>query len=664
MDSYIVEELDENKEYIPRYRYLYAAVALVGFIFVARLWYLQVVEGQELREFSEKNRVKETKRPAPRGLIFDREGRILVDNKPGFELVIIPQHAERLDESAEEIARITKLDPEQIISSVKQSRKKNGPFRPVRIKENLTLDEIVALKRLRFDHPGVEINDNILRSYPLKENGAQLFGYVGEISKNQIEKMNSKFKNRFVFEQGDIIGKGGLEEQWESLVRGVDGLSFIEVDAHGRLAPSENSLLMGIRPQDPIPGKNLVLTIDLDIQNAAFEAMKNQKDWLGERNGSLLVMRTNGEILAWLSKPSYDPNNLSQGITTDLWNSLINHPHKPLRNKVIQDHYAPGSTIKPFVALAALQEKIIKPYTSIFAAGSMRFGNRTYHDSLKQGHGNVNVMQAIESSSNIFFYRMGIALGIDRIAKYATLFGFGRKTDVGLINERSGLMPTTEWKKKALGEEWQPGENLSNAIGQGFVLATAIQLAVAYNTIAMEGEVVQPFIVKQVIDSENNVLQEFAPKVVRDISKPNDDFNYIDKENFKVVKKGLEGVANGLRGTARWWKLPGVKFAGKTGTTQVMSFSADDIYTRCETRPLRTRHHGWFIGFAPVEKPEITVVVFAEHGCHGSTGAVPVVRDTMLAYFKKYGPEKLKTDAIRVRTAEPPPASLPAEVVE
>jgi penicillin-binding protein 2 len=656
MEKYFVEQMDEGKEYSSRFRYLYGVVAVVTFIIISRLWYLQIVEGQELRDFSEKNRVKETKKRAPRGLMFDREGRVLVDNKPGFELVIIPQHAERLAESAEEISIVTKIPAETIITSVKQSRRKNGPFRPVKIKDNLTIDEIVALKRIRFDHPGVEINDGILRSYPLQENGAQLLGYVGEISKSQIDKMNVKFRGTYVFDQGDIIGKGGLEEQWEGLVRGIDGLSFTEVDAHGRLAPSENSLLMGINPQEPVPGKNLVLTIDLDIQNAAYQAMKNQKDWLGDRNGSLIAMRSNGEVLAWLSKPSYDPNNLSQGITTDLWNTLINHPAKPLRNKVIQDHYAPGSTFKPFVALAALQENIIKPQTSIYAAGSMRFGNRTYHDSLKQGHGNVNVAMAIEASSNIFFYRMGIALGIDRISKYSTLFGFGQRTGVGLINERSGLMPNSEWKKKTYGEDWQPGENLSNAIGQGFVLATGIQLAVAFNTIGLEGEVVQPYIVKQVIDSENNVLQEFQPKVVRDISKPNDDNNFISKDNFKVVKKGLEGVANGPRGTARWWKLPGVKFAGKTGTTQVMSFSADDIYTKCESRPLRFRHHGWFIGYAPADKPEITIAVFAEHGCHGSTGAVPVVRDTMLAFFKKYYPDKLKADAIKIKAVESPPA--------
>jgi penicillin-binding protein 2 len=223
-------------------------------------------------------------------------------------------------------------------------------------------------------------------------------------------------------------------------------------------------------------------------------------------------------------------------------------------------------------------------------------------------------------------------------------------------------MPTSEWKKKNFGEEWQPGENLSNAIGQGFVLATGIQLAVAFNAIGTEGQVVQPYIVKQVIDSENNVLQEYKPTVVRDISQPNAEGVFIDKEHFKTVKRGLEGVANGPRGTARWWKLPGgIKFAGKTGTTQVMSFSADDIYTKCETRPLRFRHHGWFVGYAPADKPEITIAVFAEHGCHGSTGAVPVVRDTMLAFFKKYFPEKVKQDTIRIKAVDIAPST---EVIE
>lgn len=640
--DWLKNEEEEAREYWGRYKYVYAGVALICLLLVGRLWQLQIIEGAELRTFSEKNRVKETKLPAPRGLLLDREGRVLVDNLPGFDVTITPQYATDLKEMATAISSIIDVPSAQIIKTVKKSRYQNGPFRPVRIKDNLTMDEVFQLKLLRWDHPGLNINEVIVRSYPLAENGAQVFGYVGEISQSQLPRVNQEYRGKLHLEQGDIIGKNGLEEVWDLTIRGRDGVSYVEVDARGREAPSENPIYFGFKPKPYEPGNNLVLTIDKDIQEAAYKAMQRD-DELGPRIGGVVAMKSNGEILAWVNSPSYNPNYFSTGISHKLWSELLNHPYKPLRNKVIQDHYSPGSTFKPFVAIAALQEGIIKKGTLVYSPSQFKFGKRYYHDHSRTGHGYITVTQAIERSSNVFFYKMGISLGIDRLASYAKYLGLGAPTGIQIPNEVSGLIPTEEWKEKAFGEPWQPGENLSNAIGQGFVLTTALQMATAYNAIGLEGPVMKPFIVSKVIDTNNKVIQAFEPEIVRDTSKPNAEGLVIDKETFKIVKEGMRRVVNGSAGTARGSKLPGIEMAGKTGTTQVRSWSAEEVYKNCNSRPMNLRHHGWFVGFAPWDDPKITVAVLAQHSCSGSRGAAPIAKDIMIAYFQKYHPELIKT---------------------
>lgn len=644
--KYLANEEDEAKAYGPRYKFLYSVIVLSGLIIFIRLWYLQIIMGNELRDFSEKNLIKETKIPAPRGLLLDREGRVLVDNLPGFEATISPQYATNLEETAKAVGPILGISPSNITTMVKRNRIKNGPFRLVKLKENLNLGEVFQLKLLRLDHPGLNINEAIQRHYPLRENGAQLFGYVAEISKEQISKFNSKYQGLHTFEQGDIIGKSGLEEVWEKDIRGFDGLSFVEVDARGRRTDTDSPRSLGFKPQDEIPGNNLVLTIDRDIQEAAFKAM-NRNDHIGPRVGSLVALKSNGEVLAWINNPSYDPNSFSTGISPEVWSKLINDPFRPLRNKIIQDHYSPGSTFKPIVALAALQENIVTPTTVVSAPGSLRFGRRVYHDHQKSGHGNIVITEAIERSSNVFFYKMGIALGIDKIALYSKLLGLGEMTGIGLSNEVPGLIPTREWKLKNLGEEWQPGENLSSAIGQGYVLTNALQMAMAYSAIGQEGPLYKPFIVKKIINQDNELIQEFEPHLIRDVSQPDSEGNWISKSNFQTVKQGMWRVANSNHGTARWWKIPGVEIAGKTGTVQMRSYSSEQIYDKCDERPFNQRHHGWFIGFAPADKPEITVAVLAEHACHGSTGGAPVARDVILAFMQKYHPDWLKRPSTR-----------------
>lgn len=639
MTGGFVNNPDAAKEYAPRYRLLYIFIIFTFAIFSARLWYLQIISGSELREFSEKNRIKQNKINAPRGLMLDRDGKVLVENLPGFEAIVSPQYIDNLDNLSKTIGPILNLEPEKIAIKVQRSRKQNGPFAPVRIKENLSREEVFRLKRIRLDIPGLEIRESIVRHYPLKESGAQMFGYVSEISKRQIPLLNDFYKGVLSFEQGDIIGKSGLEETLEKEIRGVDGISFIQVDAHGRETITQTPNIYGeqIRDKIPVHGNNAVLTIDRDIQEAAYKAFTE-----ANRIGAIVVMKSDGEILAWLNAPSFNPNEFSTGISPQTWSKLVNDPFKPLRNKVIQDHNAPGSTFKPFVALAALQEKVITPTTIVNAPGVFWFGRRPYHDHQRGGEGNITVFEALERSSNVFFYKMGIALGVDKMYDYIHLLGIGQKTGIELAREVSGNMPNSVWKKAAVGEEWQAGENLSTAIGQGFVEVTPISMAVAYNTIGTEGKVVKPFMIRKIIDQEGRVLKENFPSVVRDLQQPQPNGVRISEETFKTVKEGLRRVANGDRGTARFWKVPGVQIAGKTGTAQVMGFSADQIYAKCEARPIHMRHHGWFVGYAPADKPEITIAALAEHSCHGNTGAMPIVRDIVLAYYQKYHPEILE----------------------
>ncbi len=647
---------DEVKEYIDRYKFIYILLAVTLGIFLMRLWYLQIFKGTEFRYYSEQNLIKFQKMMAPRGRILDRNGVVLVDNYPGFEATITPQYVQDLEGTALAVSKILNIPDKHIVRLVQKGAKEEGRYRSVRIKENLTRDEVARVERIRLDYPGLDVNMFIKRSYPYHEIGAQLLGYVAEISRSQLPILNRNRPDDKRFKQGDILGKSGIEQTYDDGLRGVDGLSFVQVDARGRIANIKDSGLLTALPskQEPTPGNNLRLTIDADLQNAAYKAFQD-KEFIG---GLVAIDPNNGEILSWISAPSYDPNTFSTGISQKLWAELTNDPFKPLRNKVIQDHYAPGSTFKTFVALAALQEKIITPNTTEYCPGYIKFGKKLYHCWSRSGHGNVNIYQALEQSCNVFFYKLGIKLGIDNIAKYASALGIGKKTNVEVKNEVSGLMPTTKWKEDQLGEPWQPGENLSNAIGQGFVLTTPLQLALAYGSIGAEGPYYKPHIIREVLDADEKLVREVKPELLMDSSQPGPDGKpLISKSTFKIIKDSLFKVTNGERGTAKWYKIPGVEYAGKTGTVQNFGLSADQIYTKCETRPLRQRHHGWFVAYAPADNPKIAVAVLAEHACHGSSAA-PVVRDVMLAYFKKYHPELLETkelNKIVVPKATPQP---------
>lgn len=596
-----------------------------------RLIYLQIIQGNELYAFSEKNLLKEIRVQAPRGIIYDRDQNPLVENLPNFALTLSPQFVQDLDALTKELEKIIGMSQKEIKQHIKKRMILNGPYRPVIVKNFLSRGEIIQIELLKIEYQGINIEELIFRHYIQDALLAHVLGYTGEVSARELPRLQEK--KGLDIQQGDIIGKRGLEEKFNIYLQGDNGTSFVKVDAKGQQKLSDSISFLGhIEDINAVPGLNVDTTLDLDLQKAGYEAFVKH-----ERQGTLVAINKQGEILALVNYPSFDPNLFSKGITVKEWSALINNPSKPLRNRAIQDHHPPGSTFKPIVALASLQEEKLRENTLVYAPSTFRFGRRTYHDHTRTGQGYITVAQAIEMSSNVFFYKQGLELGVDTIAKYAKALGIGKRTGIDLLGEVPGLMPTTEWKKERIGEPWQAGENLSTAIGQGFVLTTPIQLASAYMAIGNGGKVYRPHIVKRVYDNNNNTVLSVSPELVKDLSDKTKPY-YISEETLKVVRKGLYRVANGERGTARWAKIPNFEIAGKTGTAQVRGFSASEIYQSCPKRPFAQRHHGWYVAFGPYEEPEMTVLVLTEHSC-SSSKSVPIVKDFFQEYVKKYHPQ-------------------------
>lgn len=633
-----------------RFFTLYVFLIFFFIILCIRLWHLQIIQGDVLKVISVKNRVKQKKILSPRGYILDREGRVLVDNSLVSQLTLNLQGLDpkEKEDISVKVGEILDLTPKQISDRINKSIVLNGRYFPAVIADNLTIDQAYSLKLLRIEHPLLNIEEFISRIYPHGASGSQLYGYVSQVSRNQLDNPEVREKNLL---PGDMIGKKGVEKKWDDQIRGKDGLTYVQVDAHGRVADIDDVILEGsnLEPIRPKSGDHIMLTIDLDIQEAAHKAF-TRDDKIGNRIGALIALNNKAEVLAWVSEPSFDSNQFVYGISNDDWKDLIQNPFKPLRNKVIQDNFSPGSTFKPFVGFAALENGVITPTKLLDSPGYFQLGRRRYHNHTKNGHGLVNISTALETSSNVFFYKIAMDLGIDEMAKYARAFGLGQASGVGIDTENAGLIPDSQWKLKNRNEPWQKGEDLVHSVGQGFIDVTPMQMALAYLAIGNEGPLYQPLVVKKILkgSDQSEVLKEFKPQLVRDLSKENGDGFKISPESFAAIKKGLYLVGNGDRGTAKWWKIPGVPIAGKTGTSQVRAWSNQEIYKSCLNRPITDRHHGWFVGYAPADKPEIFVAVLAMHSCAGSSGAAPLARDVMDTYMRKYHPELFKTATDKV----------------
>ena len=631
---------EEIKNLTPKFHLFRKIFICIFAILTIRLWYLQIFKGHIFIRYSEKNRLEEQIIKTPRGLILDRNHKILASNHLKSELVLIPQYVKDLKKVAQAISSVIEVSSKDIVQKVEKSKKERGLFFKVLLKKQLNLKQIYMLRNLKEQFPELYIQDYIVRFYPFNELTSHTVGYMGEISRKQISEMNQDRDVASFFKLGDIIGQIGVEKSRENDLRGRDGLSYIEVDAYRRFVLSDPPLFLNLKPKKPIAGSHLVLTLNIELQKIALKAM-NRQDRIGARKGAVVMMKTNGEILSLMSFPYFNPNVFSEVLNKDIWTKIKKTTLKPFLNKTLQNHYPPGSLIKPFISLASLQEGLIQKETLINSPAFIRLGRKVFRDSRQTGYGEINVLQALEQSSNTFFYQMGQQLTIDKMSEYLRLFGFGQKTNINIPGEIAGFVPSREWKQKSLNEPWQKGEDLVHSIGQGYILTTPLQVAIAFNALATQGLIVQPFLVKSILDSQKQEIQTFSDQTIQSIE------HQINPQHFQTVREGLTRVIHGDQGTARWWKLKDQKMAGKTGTSQVRSFSSESLFQNCSLKPLQDRHHGWFAGFAPAENPEVVVVVLTENSCSGSSGSAPIARDLLQAYFDlKKNSQKLTTQKL------------------
>ncbi len=598
---------------------LFRRRALVAMVFclllvlalLLRLSWLQIVEYAHFADLSENNRVRLMALPPNRGLIYDRNGVVLAENRPTFHLEIIPEQVADIDALLDELGEIVELR-EQDLKQFRRDLRNNRPFERISLRTRLDDEEVARLAVNRHRFPGMDISARLSRYYPHKQLTAHVVGYVGRINAKELERIDAGNYRGTAY-----IGKTGLEKYYEDMLHGTVGQQNVEVNAEGRVLKVLDSL-------PPTPGQDLVLALDIELQQVAEQA-------LGDLAGAVVAMEVDsGDVLVYLSKPAFDPNLFVHGISVKQYRALQKGVDKPLFNRALFGQYPPGSTYKPFVALAGLETRVIGVGEEIPCIGYYQLPNdedHRYRDWKKDGHGHVDLSDAMAQSCDVYFYELSYRLGIDRMHAFLARFGFGRKTGIDLFGERSGLLPSREWKKRVHGTFWYPGETLIAGIGQGYMLATPLQLAAATTALANRGELVSPRLVTRLrtADGETHALP--VPKATQIRLKRN--------YHWEVINRSMRKVVHGALGTARatGWKID-FKMAGKTGTAQVFSIGQDEEYD-AETVARKLRDHALFIGFAPYKKPRIAVAVIGENGEHGSAAAA-MAATIMQRYLEKY----------------------------
>lgn len=573
-------------------------------ILVARLLFLQVIEGEELRRLSEINSIRLKSVEAPRGLIYDTHDRLMADNRPSYDLSVIVKDAEPLAQTIEKLSRYSGIDEAQLLEQLEKA-KETRAYKPVLLKSDISRDALAAIEVNRWDLPGIVVDVSPRRDYIFSPSSAHILGYMGEIGVDDLKKeIYSDCKT------GDFIGKYGIERDREHWLRGKRGGQQVEVNATGQVVRVLNTV-------DAIPGHNIVLSIDQALQQTAEQLLVDQA------GAAVAVDPSTGQILAMVSTPSFDQNAFISGMSHETWNALISDPMHPLENKAIQGEYPPASTYKIIAAAAALEEGVIDANTSFFCPGFLKFGNRSYRCWKKWGHGDVDILKALSESCDVYFYKVGQELGVDRLAWYARAFGLGERTGIDLDHEGGGLVPTAQWKKKRVGVSWQKGETLSVVIGQGFNLTTPLQMAMVAATVGNGGIRYRPKIVKTIRTAGGEVVFESTPEVVGRLP--------VSEKTLQLVREGLFKVVNDRHGTAWRSRLDGIVMCGKTGTAQVVGRRDDDADGDGEGDPIKD--HAWFVAYAPGEDPRIAVAVIVEHGEHGSSAAAPVAAEMIRFYL-------------------------------
>ena len=594
--------IEDRRSLTIRLVVLQVGCAVVFTILAFSFWYLQVVQWQKFKELAENNHQRTIPLRAPRGVMLDRNGAVLVENRSSFTISIVREHTVDLDATIRRLSEVASLDP-KFVQDVVSRHRKEPTYRPIVIVDDASLGQVAAILARKAEMPDVQVEEVPTRQYPAESFAAHLFGYVGEASEGQVSSDG--------LHSGAIVGQAGVEKVYNKLLMGEDGAKVVVVNSVGREIDT-------VREDPPHEGRRVQLTIDIDMQRAAEEGFK-----AGGFNGAAVVMdpRT-GEVLAFTSRPGYDPNNFAAGVETATWNGLLTDPLKPLQNRAIQGLYSPGSTFKIAVAVAALEEGVIKPDFRVQCHGSAVFFGRPFQCWKKGGHGSVDLRHAMEQSCNVYYYTIGNMTGVDKIHKWATLLGLGEKTGIDLPNEIEGLVPSTEWKRRRHNEKWYAGETISVSIGQGQVSLTPVSQAVMMSTVANGGTRFVPHLLKAIDEGQGwKPVQPPAPKS-RVQLKP---------ETIAALHDGLYLVVNGA-GTGGRARIPGKDVSGKTGTAQVISLQGGKKAAGRTERDLRD--HGWFVFFAPRDNPEIAGVIFGEHNEHGATSA-PIAKYIMETYFNK-----------------------------
>lgn len=592
----------EQELRIFRARALLAMVVVVALtsLLVGRLAYLQVVQHDVYSTRSEKNRVRVEPLPPNRGLIYDRNGELLAENRPTYNLTLVRERADDVDETLELLVELLDLNDEETSTFYERSQQWQRPFQPVLLASDLSEEQIARVAINRHRLPGVEVEAQLLRYYPDAEIMAHTLGYVGRINAEELANLDA---TRYAGTH--FIGKTGVERFYEDDLHGQAGLRKVETNARGRV-------LRELGRTDPVPGKDLTLTLDKSLQRLAYELMD------GRRGSIVAIEPDSGEILAMVSTPGFDSNQFVTGIDRASYQALQENLDLPLFNRAIRGHYPPGSTIKPFLALGGLAEGAITPDTTINDPGYYQLPNdsRRYRNWLRWGHGRVDLERSLAVSNNTYYYSLAHEMGIDSLHEQMSNFGFGRRVAHDVQGESSGLMPSREWKRERFNQPWYPGETLSVGIGQGYWQVTPLQLATATATLANRGEWVKPRIARQIGDST----------LERDLPDTPEDINLAQEDWWDSVFSGMEKVVSGSEGTARRTGQ-GLEYrmGGKSGTAQVFSLGQDQRYDADELEE-RLRDHALFIAFAPIEDPQIAVAVIVENAGGGSTHAAHLAR--------------------------------------
>jgi penicillin-binding protein 2 len=605
---------EDRRSLTVRLSSLQIIVAALFATLAVAFWVFQVAQHEKFRQMAEENHMRKLPLPAPRGVLFDRHGRILVENHNTFNIALVREQSKDLDRTLHTLALATGADEAAMRETVLR-RRREPSYRPIVLIENATIEQVIAMRARRVELPGIVELQVPTRKYPASDMAAHLFGYVGEVTEAQL-----KTEEYSGIEPGAVVGHAGVEKALNRLLMGADGNKEVIVNSMGREIDV-------VREQTPAEGRRVQLTIDADLQKAAEDGFRHFGElYSGEGyNGAAVVLDPNsGEVLSFASLPAYDPNKFAVGIDSRTWASLRDDKYKPLQNRALQGTYSPGSTFKLVIATAALEEGVATPETHVYCAGGAVFHGRRFQCHLKGGHGSIDMRHAIEKSCNVYFYTLGNMLGVDKIHKWASLLGLGEKNNIDIPNEVRGLVPSTEWKQRVMKERWYAGETISVAIGQGQVNVTPLSLAVMMMTLANGGTRFTPHTLKAV--DEGKGWQPVTPPapLSKIAMKPS---------TVQAVHDGLWLAVNGA-GTAGRARLEGRDVSGKTGTAQP-NMSLENQRRLAGLR--EARDHGWFVFMVPRDNPELAGVIFAEHAEHGYYGASIAKHIIDTYYAKKEG---------------------------